>query len=101
MTLLRAEGLSKRFGGLRAVDGVDLSLAAGEIVGVIGPNGAGKTTLFALLAGSLAPSAGSLVRKISAVRYTRSSDSPSFRNSQLSSRVKVCSIAPMVAKSPL
>jgi branched-chain amino acid transport system ATP-binding protein len=58
MTLLRAEGLGKRFGGLRAVDGVDLSVEQGEIVGVIGPNGAGKTTLFSLLAGSLPPSSG-------------------------------------------
>ena len=58
MTLLAAEQLTKRFGGLRAVDGVDLQLEPGEIVGVIGPNGAGKTTLFSLLAGSQAPSAG-------------------------------------------
>ncbi len=59
--LLRAEGLVKRFGGLFAVDGVDLHLAEGEILGVIGPNGAGKTTLFGLIAGSLAPTRG-LVR---------------------------------------
>jgi len=58
MSLLRAEGLSKRFGGLKAVDNVDLALEKGEIVGVIGPNGAGKTTLFSLLAGSIAPTTG-------------------------------------------
>jgi branched-chain amino acid transport system ATP-binding protein len=58
VALLRAEGLTRRFGGLTAVDGVDLEVGAGEIVGVIGPNGAGKTTLFALVAGSLPPSAG-------------------------------------------
>jgi branched-chain amino acid transport system ATP-binding protein len=58
MTLLRAEGLLRRFGGLAAVDGVDLALAEGEILGVIGPNGAGKSTLFALMAGSLAPTRG-------------------------------------------
>ncbi len=56
--LLRVERLTRRFGGLTAVDGVDLEVAAGEILGVIGPNGAGKTTLFALIAGSLAPTAG-------------------------------------------
>ncbi len=58
MSLLRAERLGKRFGGLQAVDDVDLSVEAGEIVGVIGPNGAGKTTFFSLLAGSIAPSTG-------------------------------------------
>ncbi len=56
--LLRAEGLVKRFGGLCAVDGVDLAVGAREILGVIGPNGAGKTTLFGLIAGSLAPTSG-------------------------------------------
>ncbi len=56
--LLRAESLTRRFGGLCAVDKVDLEVSPGEILGVIGPNGAGKTTLFALIAGSLAPSSG-------------------------------------------
>ncbi len=58
MPLLSARALSKSFGGLRALDGVDLELAEGEILGVIGPNGAGKTTLFGLIAGSLAPTSG-------------------------------------------
>jgi branched-chain amino acid transport system ATP-binding protein len=56
--LLSARALSKHFGGLRAVDGVELELGEGEILGVIGPNGAGKTTLFALIAGSLQPTSG-------------------------------------------
>jgi branched-chain amino acid transport system ATP-binding protein len=56
--LLSVRGLSKNFGGLLALDAVDLDLAGGEILGVIGPNGAGKTTLFSLVAGSLAPTAG-------------------------------------------
>jgi branched-chain amino acid transport system ATP-binding protein len=58
MTLLVTRALSRSFGGLRAVDGVDLELRQGEILGVIGPNGAGKTTLFSLIAGSLAPTSG-------------------------------------------
>jgi branched-chain amino acid transport system ATP-binding protein len=56
--LLSVRALSKSFGGLQALDAVDLELAAGEILGVIGPNGAGKTTLFSLIAGSLQPTSG-------------------------------------------
>ncbi len=56
--LVAARGLCKHYGGLKAVDDVDLHLAEGEILGVIGPNGAGKTTLFAMIAGSLPPTAG-------------------------------------------
>ncbi len=56
--LLRVEGLSKSFGGLRAVDAVSFEVARGEILGIIGPNGAGKTTLFNLLNGVLPADAG-------------------------------------------
>jgi branched-chain amino acid transport system ATP-binding protein len=59
--LLSVRGLSKSFGGLKALDAVDLDLHEGEILGVIGPNGAGKTTLFSLIAGSLVPSAGDVL----------------------------------------
>ncbi len=56
--MLEVAGLRKAFGGIRAVDGVDLRLAPGERRALIGPNGAGKTTLFDLLTGHLAPDAG-------------------------------------------
>src|SRR5438093_10932301 len=56
--VLRAEGLSKRFGGLKANDNVSLSLEKGQILGLIGPNGAGKSTCFAMLAGSIPPTSG-------------------------------------------
>ena len=55
--VLQVRGLVKRFGGVPAVDGLDLDVAAGEILAVIGPNGAGKSTLLELVAGTLAPSA--------------------------------------------
>ena len=59
-TLLKTEGLSKHFGGLQAVEGVNLDLNEGEIRAIIGPNGAGKTTLVSLLSGRLKPSSGSI-----------------------------------------
>ena len=60
MSLLEARGLTRHFGGLRAVDGVDFDLEAGEIHALIGPNGAGKTTFVSLLSGRLAPQAGTI-----------------------------------------
>src|ERR1700761_4521552 len=58
--ILAGRGLTKRFGGLVAVDGVDIDVAAGEILGLIGPNGAGKSTLFRLIAGIMRPTAGTV-----------------------------------------
>ena len=58
--LLEARGLVKRFGGLTAVDTLDLDVHAGEILSVIGPNGAGKTTLFNMLSGISPPDAGTI-----------------------------------------
>ncbi len=58
--LLRADGLTRRFGGVAAVDGVSIELRQGEIHAVIGTNGAGKSTLINMLSGELAPSAGSI-----------------------------------------
>jgi branched-chain amino acid transport system ATP-binding protein len=57
---LAVRGLSKRFGGLQAVNRFDLTVAPGEIVGLIGPNGAGKTTVFHLIAGFHAPTDGAI-----------------------------------------
>lgn len=58
--MLEVSGLSKSFGGLRAVDGVDLSVSKGALFGILGPNGSGKTTLFNMLTGFLEPSAGQI-----------------------------------------
>ncbi len=58
--LLELRGVSRSFGGVRAVRGVDLSLQVGEFLSIIGPNGAGKTTLFNLISGHDVPDAGSI-----------------------------------------
>ena len=59
--ILRTEGLSKSFGGVRAVDDVSFDLAPGELMGVIGPNGSGKTTLVNLITGFVKPTKGRIV----------------------------------------
>ncbi len=57
-TVLLTRDLTKRFGGITALDDVDLVVAPGEIVGILGPNGAGKTTLFNIISGFLRPDRG-------------------------------------------
>ena len=59
--LLETRRLCKSFGSLKAADGIDMSVAAGEAVGIIGPNGAGKSTLFNLIAGNLAADSGEVL----------------------------------------
>ncbi|MDH5760642.1 MAG: ABC transporter ATP-binding protein [Gemmatimonadota bacterium] len=58
MTEIRVRGLTRRFGALTAVDGLDFEVGAGELFGIVGPDGAGKTTTLRMLAGVLRPSAG-------------------------------------------
>ncbi|HEY6000032.1 MAG TPA: ABC transporter ATP-binding protein [bacterium] len=57
---LQAEGLTRAFGAVRAVEALDLSLAPGEFVGLLGPNGAGKTTMIKMLTGLVRPDGGSI-----------------------------------------
>ena len=61
MALLEVKHLGISFGGLRAVDDLNMSIEQGSLVGLIGPNGAGKTTAFNLLTGVYAPSEGTIV----------------------------------------
>jgi branched-chain amino acid transport system ATP-binding protein len=59
--ILSVKALSKSFGGLKAVDGIDFDVFPGEILGILGPNGAGKTVLFNLISGIYQPSGGQIV----------------------------------------
>ncbi|WP_288638913.1 ABC transporter ATP-binding protein [Comamonas kerstersii] len=60
MSLLQVRDLCKSFGGVRAVDGINFDLEAGELLALIGPNGAGKSTTFNMVGGQLTPSGGSI-----------------------------------------
>jgi branched-chain amino acid transport system ATP-binding protein len=87
--VLRLEGVSRRFGGLVAVDGVSLTLGPRRRLAVIGPNGAGKTTLFRLIAGDVPPSQGRIflfgreVTRLPAHRRARLGLSRTFQISNL------------------
>ena len=88
MSLLEVRGVTKRFEGLLAVDGVDLDVADGEILGVIGPNGAGKTTLFNCMSGLETPTAGAIRLRGRALsgrpdRFTRAGVARTFQNIRL------------------
>ncbi|AKG91262.1 ABC-type branched-chain amino acid transport [Geoglobus ahangari] len=61
MALLKLEGVTKRFGGLVAVDHVDLEVHEGEAIGIVGPNGSGKTTLYNLISGVYIPDEGRII----------------------------------------
>ena len=65
--LLAVEGLTRRFGGLVAVDALSFSIAPGEVVGLLGPNGSGKTTVLNLLSGALKSDSGSVTFKEQAI----------------------------------
>jgi branched-chain amino acid transport system ATP-binding protein len=87
--ILEVRGLTKRFGGLRALHNVDLTVTRGEIHGLIGPNGAGKTTFFNLVTGVLAPTAGDILlegRSLAgrkAYQVTRAGIARTFQNIRL------------------
>ena len=61
MSLLKLENITKRFGGLVAVDKVSLEIQAGELIGIVGPNGSGKTTLFNVISGVYPPEEGKVI----------------------------------------
>ena len=60
-TRITTQGITKRYGDRNVVDGLDLDIGPGEIVGLLGPNGAGKTTTFNMIVGGLRPTAGRVI----------------------------------------
>ena len=86
--ILELGRVTKRFGGLIAVDAVSLSVVAGEVFGIIGPNGAGKTTLFNVIAGATRPDEGTIkfvgvdVTSASAPRMCELGLSRTFQNAK-------------------
>ena len=93
MSLLEVTALSRSFGGLCAVDGVDFAAERDRITAVIGPNGAGKTTLFNLIAGSLAPDSGKVsfdgadITGLEPFRIARRGIARTFQSIKLSRRM--------------
>jgi branched-chain amino acid transport system ATP-binding protein len=87
--VLELRDVSKRFGGIRALDGVSLSVEEGAAVAIMGPNGAGKSTLFALVSGELQPSGGTIllagrdVRRLSSERRARAGLGRTFQSARL------------------
>ncbi|MGR3365688.1 MAG: ATP-binding cassette domain-containing protein [Maritimibacter harenae] len=75
MSVLAMKGVEKSYGAVKALDGVDLSLAESRFVGLLGPNGAGKSTLFQIIAGLFVPDAG----EVSLFGLTHRDDGPEIR----------------------
>jgi branched-chain amino acid transport system ATP-binding protein len=88
--LLEIKGLTISFGGLVAVDGVDLSVNAGEIVGLIGPNGAGKTTVFNCISRFYDPDGGTIRFKDRDITRARSHEIISFGIARTFQNVELC-----------
>jgi branched-chain amino acid transport system permease protein len=93
--ILKAEGVSKRYGGIVANDGIDFSVRRGELRGIIGPNGAGKSTFFKMLTCEIAPTAGRITfedRDITGFDVTRVCQlglTKSYQVNQLFTRMNV------------
>ena len=92
--ILELKGISKAFGGLQVIDGLDLHVDEGEIVSVIGPNGAGKTTLFNLITGVYQPDRGDILlegESLLGLLHPRSTSPIAATSCSRASRSSACS----------
>src|SRR5215218_8890481 len=92
--VLEATGVTMRFGGLLAVNNVNMTVREGEIVGLIGPNGAGKTTFFNCLTGLYKPTSGQ-------VRFAGAPRKPKSAKRQERESAEVIPVQPLAALTPL
>lgn len=92
MSLLQVENVGVRFGGLQALQGVDLEVQQGEIFGLLGPNGAGKTTLFNVISGLTPASSGSVSWRGQALLASATTALP-VSASRAPSKICACSAA--------
>ena len=90
--IVKLDGVEKHFGAVRALDGVDFAVDAGECVGLVGHNGAGKSTLMHVLAGTLAPDRGRIV--IGGAEQQNYSVARSPRSSASAASSRSCRSAP-------
>ncbi len=95
MSVLTLKGISQEFGGLRALDSIDLEIRAGEIFGIIGPNGAGKTTLFNIITGIYYATEGDyffnnqLMKRVPPYRAARMGIARTYQNIRLFNKLSV------------
>lgn len=95
MPILKCEGISQEFGGLRALDNINLQVEEGQVFGIIGPNGAGKTTLFNIISGIYVPTQGRLyfrerpIDRVSACNIARLGIGRTFQNIRLFKKMSV------------
>ncbi len=102
-TVLRTKGLTMRFGGLVAVDQVDLDVPVGSITGLIGPNGAGKTTAFNMITGMYKPTSGSVIScsaSSTILRLRKGPGRPQVVTSAFSSAATGTTVAPPISVMP-
>lgn len=107
VSLLHVSGLTKHFGGVTAVDKVDLQISSGEVIALIGPNGAGKTTFFNIISGIIRPDTGRLllngadVTGLPSWRMAEMGIGRTFQNIRLFADLTVAENVALAAKGPL
>lgn len=87
---VRMSGITKRYGAIQSLDGVDLELRAGEVLGLVGDNGAGKSTLSKVLSGAVIPDAGTIEIDGARVRFSSPADARSKRVEMVYQDLSLC-----------